>query len=71
MEIWSLWWNKTENILYSSRVNSIVWLHQLVPYETEKKLDGNFTRMWMDVLNKPRKQHSTKKQLDSHLPPIC
>ena len=36
----------------------------------EKKLDGNCTRMLQAILNKSRRQHSTKKQLYGHLPPI-
>ena len=36
----------------------------------EKKLDGNYTRMLRSILNKSRRQHSTKQQLYSHLPPI-
>ena len=36
----------------------------------EKKLDGNYTRMLRGVLNKSWRQHPTKQQLYSHLPPI-
>ena len=36
----------------------------------EKKLDGNYTRMVREILNKSRKQHSTKPQLYGHLPTI-
>ena len=36
----------------------------------EKKLDGNYTRMLRAILNKSRRQHSTRNQLYSHLPPI-
>ena len=36
----------------------------------EKKLDGNYTRMLRAILNKSRRQHPTKHQLDGHLPPI-
>ena len=36
----------------------------------EKKLDGNYTRMWRAVLNKSWRQHSTKVQLYGHLPLI-
>ena len=38
--------------------------------QLEKKLDGNYTRMLRAILNKSRRQHSTKHQLYSHLPPI-
>ena len=36
----------------------------------EKKLDGYYTRMLWAILNKSWRQHSTKQQLYSHLPPI-
>ena len=36
----------------------------------EKKLDGNYTRMLQAILNKSWRQHPTKHQLYSHLPPI-
>ena len=36
----------------------------------EKNLDGNCTGMLRDILNKSRKQHLTKQQLDHHLPLI-
>ena len=37
---------------------------------TEKKLDGNYTRMLRAILNKSKRQHSTKQQLYGHLRPI-
>ena len=36
----------------------------------EKKLDGNYTRMFRAILNMSWWQHPTKHQLYSHLPPI-
>ena len=36
----------------------------------EKKLDGNYTRMLRTILNKSWRQHPTRHQLYSHLPPI-
>ena len=36
----------------------------------EKKLDGNYTRMLWAILNKSWRQHPTKHQVYSHLPPI-
>ena len=36
----------------------------------EKKLKGNYTRMLRAILNKSWRQHSTKQQLYSRLPPI-
>ena len=36
----------------------------------EKKLDGNYTRMFRAILNKSWQQHPTKRQLYGHLPPI-
>ena len=37
---------------------------------SEKKLDGNYTRMLQAILNKSWRQHPTKHQLYGHLPPI-
>ena len=37
---------------------------------TERKLDGNCTRMLRVVLNKSWMQHHAKQQLYGHLPPI-
>ena len=36
----------------------------------EKKLNGNYTRMLLAILNKSRQQHSTRHQQYGHLPPI-
>ena len=36
----------------------------------EKKLDGNYTRMLQAILNKSWRQHPTRHQLYSYLPPI-
>ena len=36
----------------------------------EKKLDGKYTRMLREILNKSWRQHLTKHQLYGHLPPI-
>ena len=36
----------------------------------EKKLDGNYTRMLRAILNKSWRQHPTRNQIYSHLPPI-
>ena len=36
----------------------------------EKKLDGNYTRMLWEILNKSWWQHPTRNQLYGHLPPI-
>ena len=36
----------------------------------EKKLDSNYTRMLRAILNKSWKQHPTRRQLYSHLPPV-
>ena len=37
---------------------------------TKKKLDGNYIRILRAILNKSWRQHPTKQQLYSHLPPI-
>ena len=36
----------------------------------EKKLDGNYTRMLREILNKSWRQHPTRHKLYGHLPPI-
>ena len=36
----------------------------------ETKLEGNYTRMLRAILNKSWRQHPTRHQLYSHLPPI-
>ena len=36
----------------------------------EKKLDGNYTRILLAILNKSWWQHPTRHQLYGHLPPI-
>ena len=36
----------------------------------EKKLDGNYMRMLRAILNKSKRQHPTKQQLYSYLPPV-
>ena len=36
----------------------------------KKKLEGNYTRMLREILNKSWRQHPTKQQLCGHLPPI-
>ena len=36
----------------------------------EKKLDGNYTRMLRNILNRSWRQHPTKQQLYGHLSPI-
>ena len=38
--------------------------------EMEKRLDSNYTRMLLAILNKSWRQHPTKQQLYGHLPPI-
>ena len=46
------------------------WMHYMDANKTEKKLDGNYTRILRDVLNKSCKQHSIKQHQYGHLPPI-
>ena len=36
----------------------------------KKKLDGNYTKMPLAILNKSWKQHPTKQHLYNHLPPV-
>ena len=36
----------------------------------QKRLDGNYTRMLLAILNRSWRQYTSKQQLDGHLPPI-
>ena len=54
----------------SSRINIVIWVHHMDAKCMKKKLDSNYTRMMWAVLNKSWRQHPTKQQLYSHLPPI-
>ena len=63
-------------------LNNKTWLQlklSILPYgcttwtltkRLEKKLDGNYTRMLRAIRNKSWRQHPTRHQLYSHLPPI-
>ena len=52
-------------------VNITVWMHHMdTKKRMEKKLDVNYTGILRVALNKSCKQHTTKQQLFSHLPPI-
>ena len=42
----------------------------MVTKQLEKKLDGNYTRVLLAILNKTWQQHPTRYQLYGHLPPI-
>ena len=46
------------------------WTTWTLTERTEKKLDGNCTRMLWAILNKSWKQHSTKMQLYGYILPI-
>ena len=65
--------DKIKHRFYEAVVMSILlfgcttWM---VTKRMEKKLDSNYTRMLEAILNKSWKQHSTRQQLYSHLPPI-
>ena len=48
----------------------MLWMHHMDANKTEKKLDGNYTRMLPVVLNLSLKQHSAEQQLYGHLLPI-
>ena len=41
-----------------------------LPKRLEKKLDGNYTRMLREILNKSWRQHPRRHQLYGHLPHI-
>ena len=53
------------------RINSAIWMHPKdANKHREKKLDGNYTRMLRALLNQSWRQHSTKQQVNGHLPLI-
>ncbi len=64
--------NKIKRSFFQAAVVSIVlygcYTWTLIK-RMEKKLDGNYRRMLQAILNKSWRQHSTKQQLYSHLPP--
>ena len=65
--------NKVKLIFFQATVVSILvygcttWTP---PKRMEKKLDSNYTRMLLAILNKSWRQHFTKQQLYGHLAPI-
>ena len=46
------------------------WTTWTLTKRLEKKIDGNYTRMLREILNKTWLQHPTRHQLYDHLPPI-
>ena len=62
-----IWTQIDKSISYND--NHLLFILELIKW-MEKKLDGNYIRMLHVVWNKSWKQHSTKQQLYSHLPPI-
>ena len=65
--------NKIKHCFFQAAVVSIL-LYRCTTWTLtkcmEKKLDGNYTRMLWEILNKSWKQHPAKQQLYSHLQPI-
>ena len=65
--------NKMKHSFFQAEVMSILlygctsWM---LTKHMEKKLDGNYTRMLRAILSKSWRQHPTKQQLYSNLPPI-
>ena len=52
-------------------MDTATWMYYVdADKRMEKKLDGNYTEMLRAILNKSWRQHPTKRQLYSHLPPI-
>ena len=65
--------DKTKHSFFPSSMSILLygWTTRTQTRRMEKKFDGNYTRMLQAILNKSwRKQHPTKQQLYSHLPPI-
>ena len=65
--------DKMKRSFFQAAVASIL-LYGCTPWtltkRLEKKLDGNYTTMLRAILNKSWRQHPTRHQLYSHLPPI-
>ena len=65
--------NKTKRNLFQAAVVSIL-LYGCTTWtlikRMEKKLDSNYTRILLAILNKSWRQHPTKQQLYGHQPPI-
>ena len=59
-----MWWLSEEVILL---YGCTTWTSTK---RMEKKLDDNYTRMLLAILNKSWRQHPTKLQVYGHLPPI-
>ena len=63
--------NKVQFLPSSDCVDTAIWMHYMdATKRLEKKLDGNNTRIMGTILNKSWRQHPTKQQLYSHLPPV-
>ena len=60
----------SDKIKCSDRINTAIWMHYMNAKCMEKKLDDNYIRMLLVVLNKSWGRHPTKQQLYSHQPPI-
>ena len=63
--------NEMQFLSSSGHVDTAVWMHYMDANKTYgEKLDSNYKRMLRAILNKSWRQHPTKQQLYSHLPPI-
>ena len=61
---WEFFQAVAMSVLLNDCTTWILMKHQ------EKKLDGNYAKMLLDILNKPWKQHPTKQLLYSNILPI-
>ena len=68
----SVFWFSFISILIHRKIKYFFLLINTRPLtkRLEKKLDGNYTRMLREILNKSWRQHPTRHQLYGHLPPI-
>ena len=60
MEIWFLWWNKTEFFPSCVYVSSSIWMHHLETNEMLRKKLGTAQALLYTVLNKSWQQHYPK-----------
>ena len=65
--------NKRKHSFFQAAIVSIL-LYGCITWtlnkRLEKKIDGNYTRMLQAIWNRSWRQHPTKQQLYTHLPPI-
>ena len=67
-----IWYQYDMSIIFFSLVSMLLYgcTTWMQTKSLKKRLDGNYPRMLWTILNRSWRQHPTKQQLYSHLPPI-